>query len=132
MADSTDLAPAEPRHVTAPRTFGWRIWRLRARAGLSQTEVAAAVGLSRASISNIEGDRQEPTITTLVTMSALFGVTVGVLAGTEPMPVLPPDVRIRATFAVTCEECGGLGEFRDHGQASRERQRHLREDHPHD
>lgn len=125
------MPEAAPRVSAAPHTLGWRIRHLRLRAGLSQAEVAEKTELSRGSITNMEGDRQEPTLKTLVILSGLFGVTVGALAGTEPMPVLPPEVRIRATFAVSCEECGDLGEFRDHGKADQERLRHLREDHPH-
>jgi len=125
-------APSRPpADDSAPSTVGSRIRRLRDRAGLRQAEVAEKVGLSRGSITNIEADRQEPTIATLVTLSGLFGVSVGVLVGTEPMPAVPPIVRIRSTFTVACEECGDLGVFGQHGKANEERQRHLREDHPH-
>lgn len=113
------------------RTLGWRIRRLRERAGLRQVEVAKKVGLSRGSITNIEAGRQEPTVETVVGLSCLFGVSVGVLVGTEPMPAVPPKVRIRSTFTVACEECGDLASFAQHGKADAERQRHLREDHNH-
>lgn len=116
---------------TEPRTLGWRIRHLRSRAGLRQTHVAEKVGLSRGSITNIEADRQEPTVATLVTLSELFGVSVGALVGTEPMPDVPPEVRIRSAFTVVCEECGELGVFGDHGRADLERRRHVREDHAH-
>lgn len=124
----TEMPPARP---SEPRTLGWRIRHLRIRAGLRQAQVAEMVGLSRGSITNIEGDRQEPTVATLVTLSGLFGVSVGALVGTEPLPDVPPEVRIRSAFTVVCEECGELGVFREHGKADLERRRHVREDHAH-
>lgn len=123
--------PVLPAGRTEPRTLGWRVRRLRIRAGLRQTEVAERVGLSRSSITNIEADQQEPTVATLVALSDLFGVSVGALVGTEPFPAVPPEVRIRAAFTVVCEDCGDLGVFHAHGKADEERQRHIREDHAH-
>lgn len=131
MSESAPVRADVSAALTASRTLGWRIRHLRLQAGLRQHHVAEKIGLSRASVTNIETDRQEPTIATLVTLSGLFGVSVGVLVGTEPMPAVPPEVRIRATFTVVCETCGELGDFHDHGKADEERQRHVREDHAH-
>ena len=56
--------------------FGNYIFELRRKAGLSQTELAAAVGVTNKSVSKWENGRSKPTTAVLSKLSALFGVPV--------------------------------------------------------
>jgi transcriptional regulator with XRE-family HTH domain len=60
----------------------------RIRAGLTQARLAAAVGLSRASIVNIEAGRQPVAVHHLVMIAAQLGLSVGdLIPRASPMPV---------------------------------------------
>lgn len=69
--------------------FGRRLARCRANAGLTQTEVASAVGLSRSAIANIEAGRAGTGLGTVVWMAALYAVDPGwLLVGDTDAPPL--------------------------------------------
>lgn len=104
-------------------TIGQRIRHLRLARDLSQQDLAVAAGLNRSSIANIERDHQQPTIQGLIGIAARLGVSIGVLAGTEPMPHMPY-VAIEILHAVSCSECGDLGAYRELEQAKKVRREH--------
>ena len=64
-------------------TIGQRIAEKRRERGLSQEALGEALGVTRQSISKWEGDGSLPEIDKLITMSRLFGVSVGWLLGEE-------------------------------------------------
>ena len=68
-------------------TLGQRIAQKRKEQGLSQEEVAAALEVSRQSVSKWENDSSVPELEKLVKLSELFGVTLDELVkGERPAP----------------------------------------------
>lgn len=67
-------------------TLGQRIAERRKLLGLSQEAFGDKMGVSRQAISKWEADAATPEIEKLITMSKLFGVSVGWLLGTEDDP----------------------------------------------
>ena len=65
-------------------TVGSRIAELRKQKGLSQEALGEALGVTRQSISKWESDSALPEIEKLVSMSRIFGVSVGALLGVAP------------------------------------------------
>lgn len=59
---------------------GDRIRRARLRAGLGQSEAAALLGVSQATVSAVETRAQEPSLWVLYRASRAFGVAIGWLA----------------------------------------------------
>lgn len=57
--------------------FGKRIVELRKNKGLTQTELAKSLGISRSALSLYEIEKREPDINTLNKLAALFNVPVG-------------------------------------------------------
>ncbi|MGI6028977.1 MAG: helix-turn-helix domain-containing protein [Candidatus Heteroscillospira sp.] len=64
-------------------TIGERLGALRKEKGLSQEALGEALGVSRQAISKWEADASLPEIDKLVSLSRLFGVSVGELLGVE-------------------------------------------------
>lgn len=60
-------------------TIGNRITAARLEAGLSQSDVMEATGLTRQSLSSWENDRVVPGPSSLVELSQLFGVSIDYL-----------------------------------------------------
>ena len=72
-------------------TLGEKISALRAARGMKQDELAAALGVSRQSVSKWETDASVPELDKLVQLAGLFGVTLDELVGREPpSPEAPP------------------------------------------
>lgn len=63
--------------------FGKRIVELRKRQGLTQAELARAMGISRSALSLYEIEKREPDIETLSKLASLFNVPVGYILGNE-------------------------------------------------
>ena len=61
--------------------FGNRFKRYRLRAGLSQTEAAALIGVNNYQLGNYETNRSEPKIEVLKKMSKIYKVTIDELVG---------------------------------------------------
>lgn len=70
-------------------TIGQRIAQKRKELGLSQESLGSQLGVSRQSIYKWESDAAVPEIDKLITLSRLFGVSIGWLLGVEESP--PPD-----------------------------------------
>ncbi|MDF2924918.1 MAG: transcriptional regulator, family [Paenibacillaceae bacterium] len=62
-------------------TCGIRIAALREKRGLTQEDLAAKIGISRASLSHYEKSRREPDYHTLSRLADFFHVTVDYLLG---------------------------------------------------
>ena len=60
-------------------TFGNYIYELRKKAGLTQAELAARLGVTAKAVSKWENGRAKPTTDTIRNMAALFGITVEAL-----------------------------------------------------
>ena len=72
-------------------TLGEKISALRAARGMKQDELAAALGVSRQSVSKWETGASVPELDRLVQLAGLFGVTLDGLVGREPpSPEAPP------------------------------------------
>ena len=72
-------------------TFGNKLQALRARAGLSQEELAARLGVSRQAVSKWELDKAAPDAAYIVAISILFAVTTDYLLK-DDAPETPPPV----------------------------------------
>ena len=73
------------------------IRKLRLARGVSQVELASALGVTKQSVSNWENDNILPSIEMLVCLSKTFGVSTDYLLGLEDIPRLdieglPPNV----------------------------------------
>lgn len=69
--------------------LGARVKAARVRCGITQTELAAALGLTRSSIANLEGGRQHPPIHTIVELAGLLDFEVpGVVVSDRPAALL--------------------------------------------
>ncbi|MBO4689111.1 MAG: helix-turn-helix transcriptional regulator [Clostridiales bacterium] len=68
-------------------TIADRILSLRKAKGMSQEQLADAIGVSRQAVSKWESEQATPDIDKVVIMSELFGVTTDyILKGIEPLP----------------------------------------------
>lgn len=88
------------------RDFGRRLRTAREAGGLSQSELAARVGLGRTSITNIETGRQRVPLHLLLELAAALGVQPASLLPTPPFdgqPTLPPSAA-RAMSTLTEEQ----------------------------
>ncbi|GAA4439696.1 helix-turn-helix domain-containing protein [Phytohabitans houttuyneae] len=69
-------------------TLGQRVRALRIAHGMTQQQLADRVGLSRASITNVEGGRQgDIGVVNLVALADALGTTIADLTGTAPLAV---------------------------------------------
>lgn len=86
-----------------PNALADRILSLRRARGLSQDEVANAVGVSRQSVSKWESAQSLPDLDRAITLAAFFGVSMDeLLLGVRPqtaapVPVQPPEPPVRRT-----------------------------------
>jgi transcriptional regulator with XRE-family HTH domain len=70
-----DFSARFPARDTAPaRALAGNVRRLRKERGMSQDELADAVGIQTAAISHIENRRGNPTLVTLESLAAVLGV----------------------------------------------------------
>lgn len=66
------------------KKLGENIWRFREQAGLSQEQLAEALGVSRQTVSNWENDRATPDAYKFGRLCELLGVGAEELLGTSP------------------------------------------------
>ena len=64
-----------------PQLFAERLRELRIERGVGQNKLAAALGLSNASISYWENCKQEPTASAIVKLASYFDVSIDYLLG---------------------------------------------------
>lgn len=84
--------------MNTSETLGQKLQRLRAAAGLTQSQVATAAAVPLTSLQNWELDRREPGFRTAVALARVLGVTAEDLADSTPVapvrkvrpPIGPP------------------------------------------
>ena len=109
------------------RLMGARIRSAREAAGISQDELAARIGLTRTSVTNIEAGRQDVPLSRLVVLAAALDVELAGLVAAGDLPVVHK-VRLRRVYEVGCETCGDdLGSYPDHEAAMKARRDHITE-----
>ena len=94
-------------------TFGQRVAQKRKELGLSQEGLGERLGVSRQAIYKWEADAAMPEIDKLITLSRLFGVSVGWLLGEERRENAPEEtggetILIQGIIDVYFEEDGEL------------------------
>jgi DNA-binding XRE family transcriptional regulator len=83
-------APVTPTVDTAVNeSFGRAVALRRVRAGLTQEQMALAIGLSRTSIANIEGGRQQVLLHHAFAISRVLGASLDELVGRAEVPLEP-------------------------------------------
>jgi transcriptional regulator with XRE-family HTH domain len=70
-------------------TMGQRLKRLREAAGLSQSQLARAAGVTLGALRNWEHDRREPLVSAAARLAKAMGCTMEDIVG----PVQPPKVK---------------------------------------
>lgn len=68
-----------------------RIKDLRISHELTQQQISDALGITRGAYANIENEKREPDIATLIFLSDYYGVTVDYLIGHEKEPTVKDD-----------------------------------------
>ncbi len=87
-------------------SFGERVYVLRLANGLTQSDLAGKVGLSRSSITNLEVGRQgNIPLSRILALATALNTTVSVLVGETPV-ALP---RVALSVTVNCDMCGEVG-----------------------
>ena len=112
------------------RHAGKQVKAARAAAGVSQAELAARVGMTRASVANLEAGRQDMTISRLAGIAAALSMDLSDLipAALLPAPIAPRHkVTIRRVYEVCCETCGGavIDVPAERGKAEETRRNHI-------
>lgn len=74
----------EPNPVLS--RFGDRVRHYRERASLTQAQLAAAIGISRSSVANMEAGRQEPGLDLLTRLAGRLGTSADTLTTGKPLP----------------------------------------------
>jgi transcriptional regulator with XRE-family HTH domain len=59
--------------------LGQNLKRIRTQKGISQGEIARTLGIDRSFITNIEGGKTNPTLSTIAKLAKAIGVSVGEL-----------------------------------------------------
>ena len=76
------------------KLFGMRVAEARAKAELTQTELGEQIGLSRASVANIEAGRQRVVLHQAIKIAGVLGTES--LADLLPLDLLRPSKKVRA------------------------------------
>ena len=81
--------------------FGERLMQLRKRSGLSQNELAEAMGISRQAISKYENNLAEPDLQKIQQFTMILGVSYADLLGNEPPEPKPAANRPSSAITIT-------------------------------
>lgn len=76
-------------------TCGDKIAALREKRGLTQEDLAARIGISRASLSHYEKSRREPDYATMTKLADFFHVSLDYLLGRTTDPSVISDLAVR-------------------------------------
>jgi transcriptional regulator with XRE-family HTH domain len=76
--------------MSKPETFGQRLQRLRAEAGLTQAQLATRAEVATSSLQNWEIERREPGFRALFRLAKVLGVPAELLADTVPIKEAEP------------------------------------------
>lgn len=89
--------PAAGRDLTVPARFGARVRAARTRQGLTLDDLAAAAGISRAALSNLERGEHSPSLTAASNVARALGISLAQLLGEEerrPVVTIPQTERL--------------------------------------
>ena len=84
--------------------LGTHIYQLRRARGLSQDDVAEALGVSRQSVSKWENNASVPELEKLLALSGLFGVSLDELVTGDTPPAAEPQVRPQMMDKISTKE----------------------------
>lgn len=106
--------------------IGAKIRERRLARGLTQAELAGALGVIRSSVANIEAGRQTLSAQRLAITAAMLGADLGDFLPPVKLPAAPHSVTVRTVFVATCETCGSdVGEFPRRKGADEARREHI-------
>ena len=91
--------------------FGERLMQLRKRSGLSQNELAEAMGISRQAISKYENNLAEPDLQKIQQFTMILGVSYADLLGNEPPEPKPAANRPSSAITITSLINDRLGNY---------------------
>lgn len=92
-------------------TFAERLKFMRTRMGLTQAQVADAIGAERTTYTYYEKGRNEPSMERLIALAKIFGTDVGTLMGENDIP--PADFGVADDAGVAYgDQLGAIGELR--------------------
>jgi transcriptional regulator with XRE-family HTH domain len=86
LADARALATASTAGSPVSRALGENVRRLRLERGLSVVDLAARSGIARATLTQLEGGRGNPTIDTIAALAGVLGAEADGLLRYEPAP----------------------------------------------
>jgi transcriptional regulator with XRE-family HTH domain len=109
---------------------GSRVRAARDAAGLTQEGLAAKIGVTRTSVTNIERGRQGLTLMRLGQLAVALGISLDALIIPAEFPVVPQATRHKAgvirAWAAACATCGAdLGWNVDRGKAVQLKNDHI-------
>jgi transcriptional regulator with XRE-family HTH domain len=91
------LQPLAGPDLNIPVRFGARVRAARTRQGLTLDDLAAAAGISRAALSNLERGEHSPSLTAASTVARALGISLAQLLGEEerrPVVTIPRGERL--------------------------------------
>ena len=88
--------------------YGERIARLRGEAGLTQEQLADAIGITRAALSHYEKSRREPDYGITTKIAAYFKVSTDWIIHGNKLPI-PDDLKYKDISATLTEEYARRG-----------------------
>ena len=102
---------AQPDRRALAGHLAARLRELRARRDLTQDQVATAIGGHESAVSRWESGARLPTLTDLVALSALLGVSCDDLLGQVEQPVMPGSVLLDQTLLDRLATARSAAEF---------------------
>jgi transcriptional regulator with XRE-family HTH domain len=97
---------------SALASIGESLRAVREQQGLTLEEAAALSGVSKSHLSRLESSERQPSVSSLLALSAAFGVTVGALfgetQGAAPLAISPPDAPRRDSNGLSIAACSGF------------------------
>ena len=94
--------PEQKGTIEPAQLVGKRVRHARMERGLTVSEVAAAAGLARTTLTNIEAGSGNPTVETIWALSQALDISFGALVQPEPRP-LGPVIRRKQDMPLTGE-----------------------------
>lgn len=107
-------------NIEAIQTFATRAKTLRKERGLSQTELAAKLGISRDSVNLYESASRFPDITALVRYASFFSVTSAYLLGLSENRTIPEKLKDGWEIKITSDGDKTTAKLYENGNAVRE------------
>lgn len=120
LEDINETEEKGKMNIEAIQTFATRAKTLRKERGLSQTELAAKLGISRDSVNLYESASRFPDITALVRYASFFSVTSAYLLGLSENRTIPEKLKDGWEIKVTSDGDKTTAKLYENGNAVRE------------